>query len=152
MIAAAARFLVCRVSGRPCALPIEHVVETMRPLPVESLAGAPSFVRGVAVVRGVPLPVVDVGELLAGTESEPTRFVVVKTSDRAVALAVDSVLGVRTLAEDSLRALPSLLGDAREQLVGALGHLDAELLLVLRSARCVPEAVWSSLREHDEPR
>ena len=38
---AAERLLTCRVGRKVCALPLEQVLETMRPLPVEALPGVP---------------------------------------------------------------------------------------------------------------
>jgi len=35
-----------------CAIPIEHVSETMRPLPVEPIGAVPSFLLGLAIIRG----------------------------------------------------------------------------------------------------
>ena len=51
--------LVVMVGARACAIPLDHVAETMRPLPIEPVAGTPGFVRGVSVIRGAPTPVVD---------------------------------------------------------------------------------------------
>lgn len=56
--------LICRVRTWLCALPLAHVVETLRPLPVRGLAGAPSFVLGLALLRGQAVPVVDAAQLL----------------------------------------------------------------------------------------
>ncbi len=56
--------LVVMVGARACAFPLHHVAETMRPLPIEPVAGTPSFVRGVSVIRGMPTPVVDLKALL----------------------------------------------------------------------------------------
>lgn len=135
-------WLVCRVQTRLCAVPLEHVVETLRPLPIEPVAGMPPFVLGLAVVRGAPLPVVDAARLL-GAQRGPIegfeRFVIVMADQRRVALAVDGVLGVRPVAPASLQALPPLLHDADTDVIAAVGLLDAQLLLVLRSARLVPE-------------
>jgi len=133
------------VLTRLCALPLEHVAETMRPLPVEPLAGVPRPICGVAIIRRVPVPVVDVAWLLAGKESHATRFVTVKAGGRRVALMVDAVVGVRALPTDSLEELPPLLRDASAEAIATIGSLDAELLVVLRSANLVPEAVWSAL-------
>ncbi len=143
--------LLCRVRTRLFALPLEHVLETMRPMPVESLAGAPHFVRGLAIIRGVPVPVVDGAQLLSGEESQPSRFVTVRAGDRRVAVAVDSVLGVRPMPAASLRELPPLLRDARAEVISAIGTLDAELLVVLRSAHLVPEDLWSGLETGGPP-
>lgn len=137
--------LLCRVGTRLCALPLDHVVETMRPLPVEAMADAPGFVLGLSIIRGAPVPVVDGAALVGAGTSQPTRFVTVTTNDRQVALAVDAVLGVRALPADSLLDLPPLLRDADPDVVSAIGVLDAELLLVLRRGRLVPESVWAAV-------
>lgn len=132
--------LVCRVLTRLCALPLEHVSETMRPLPVEAIAGVPVPVRGVAIIRGAPVPVVDLACLLAGTESHPNRFVTVNVGARRVALAVDAVVGVRTIPSEALSELPPLL-DGDSDVIAEMGTLDARLLVVLRSARLIPDSV-----------
>lgn len=137
--------LVCRVLTRLCALPLEHVSETMRPLPVEPVAGVPAPVAGVAIIRGAPVPVIDVACVLAGRASHPTRFVTVNVGARRVALAVDKVIGVRTIPTEALNELPPLLRDASTDGVAAIGTLDTQLLVVLRSARLIPEPVWSAL-------
>jgi purine-binding chemotaxis protein CheW len=138
--------LLFRVRARLCALPLAHVVETMRPLPVEPMLRAPPCVRGLAIIRGSPVAVVDVSRLLgddsAADHTPPTaRFVTVKVGGRAIALAVDEVIGARSLELDSLAELPPLLHDADVDVVSAIGTHDAELLLVLRGARLVSESV-----------
>jgi purine-binding chemotaxis protein CheW len=100
---------------------------------------------GLSIIRGAPVPVVNATSLLGGKESLPTRFVTVKTGDRRIALAVDAVLGVKAIQAASLQELPPLLRDASAEVVAAIGTLDAELLLVLRSVRLVPEPVWATL-------
>lgn len=50
--------LLVRFAAHTCALDLAQVVEIMRPLPIERVAGAPDLVRGLAVIRGVPVPVV----------------------------------------------------------------------------------------------
>jgi purine-binding chemotaxis protein CheW len=123
-------------------LPIELVVETMRPLHVDALSGAPSFVSGLSVIRGVPVPVVDVGRLLGEECRHPQRFVTVRAGHRTVALAVGDVIGLRPVAVGELQTLPPLLRNAPAAIVPCLGTLDGELLLVLQSAHVVPEDVW----------
>ena len=138
--------LICRVRGLWCALPLSHVVETMRPQPLETLASAPSFVLGVAIIRGAPTPVVDVGALL-GSADPPlaTRFITLSVAKRAVAVAVEGIVGVRVLPGEALGDLPPLLRDAKVDVIAAVGTLDSALLVVLRAARILPEALWSDL-------
>jgi purine-binding chemotaxis protein CheW len=140
------RLLLCRAGARLCALPIEHVVETMRPLPIEAMPGAPPFVCGLSMVRGVPLAVVDVGTLLGMSDlPAPSRFVSVRAGRRQVVLAVGEVLGVSDLPAASLHDLPPLLGEAGAGVASAIGALESALLVVLQASHIVPEEVWASI-------
>jgi len=135
--------LVCRVASRICALPLDAVIETMRPLPIEPLAGAPPFIAGMAVIRGAPVPVVDVAQLLGAGDAQPRRFVTLRGARRPIALAVDGVLGVRTIAGDQLSELTPLAGAIAGEIIAAVGTLDDRLLVVLETARLVPDAVFA---------
>jgi purine-binding chemotaxis protein CheW len=130
--------IVARVAARLCALPLGQVVETMRLLPVEPVADAPPGVIGLSIIRGVAVPVVDLAVLLGGSEP-PTRVILLRVGERLVALAVAELVGVRRLDADLLAATPPLLQLARAELIESIGVLDAQLVLVLRAARLLPE-------------
>ena len=138
---------VVMVGARACAFPLHHVAETMRPLPIKPVAGTPGFVCGVSVIRGTPTPVVDLKALLENSENSPGygRFVSLKLDDRRVAIGVDSVVGLRHLDSAQLGELPPLLRDVAADLIESFGSRDAQLLLVLRAARIVPDEVWTTL-------
>jgi purine-binding chemotaxis protein CheW len=85
--------LLCRARELLCALPLECLVETMRPLPVTADPLAPPFVLGVARVRGTQMPVVDLGALLgARLPPQPARFLSLRLEGRGVILAVEGVV------------------------------------------------------------
>jgi purine-binding chemotaxis protein CheW len=134
-------------AGRICALPMAHVRETMRPLPVERFPGAPEFVLGLSMIRGANVPVVDLALLLGAEQPERSarRYVTLKSGERDVALSVADVLGVRALESSSLSRLPPLVDSARSDMIEALGTLDAQLLRVLRAASVLSEAAWAAL-------
>lgn len=139
-------YLLCRTRETLVAVPLGHVRETMRPLPVTPLADMPAFLVGVAVIRGVPTPVVDVASLILAPEATvPSRFVCVRVEERVVALAFDAVIGVRELPASVARGLPALLAQTATGIVEAIGVLDASLLLILGTALSIPESVWSRL-------
>jgi purine-binding chemotaxis protein CheW len=143
--------LVVRAGSRRAALPLAVVGETMRPLPVEPLAGAPPFVAGVAVVRAEPVPVVDLAVLLAGGNDpvdEVRRFVTVRAGSGTFMLGVADVVGIRELPSDVQRDLPGLLGAAAASVALAVAAQDRRLLMLLDAARLVPDAVWQALRAH----
>ena len=138
--------LVFKVESLACALPIAAVVETMRPLPLQRVETAPPIVAGVAMIRGTPTPVIDTARLLGtGAATETGRFVTVAVGDRQVALAVTSVVGLHAVAAAELRALPPLLAGADAGAVSAIGALDRELLLLLRSGYLVPDTVFAAV-------
>lgn len=128
--------LIVGVRASRVALPVAHVVEQMRPLPVEAVRGTPPYVLGMSRVRGEAIPVMDLGRFLTGTEGPAAaRWVTVRVGDRRMALAVDVVEGVRTADLPHLGALPPLLREVDTRAVDALGVLDASLLLLLHAAR-----------------
>lgn len=141
------QFLVVRIHERcGAAFAMEAVAEVTRPLPVEPVAGVPAFVRGLAVIRGVPTPVMELSGLLGlAAHAEIQRFLVVRAGQRKVALAVESVLGFETLQNAGLRQAPPLFRDAPGDCMSAIGALDRELLLVLETARLLPKDLWLTI-------
>jgi purine-binding chemotaxis protein CheW len=141
------RFLLVRARANVVALPLEDTVEVMRPLAVEAVSGMPAFLLGLSVIRGTPVPVVDLGALLVpGPAHTPRRFVTVRAGDRLVALGVESLLGIRELDASTFRELPPLFRDAHADPIAAIGAIDGKLLLVLAASRVVPETLWQTLR------
>ncbi|HEX8910049.1 MAG TPA: chemotaxis protein CheW [Anaeromyxobacteraceae bacterium] len=139
------RVVVVQAGAGLCALPIRAVTETMRPAAARPLAGAPPFVAGVAIVRGVPTPVIDLAALLGGAPEEaPGRWVIVRCGARLAALAVRGVVGVTSLPGAAETQVP-LLDGAASGAVAALRALDGELLVVLEESRLVPEDVLRAL-------
>ena len=138
--------LIVGLESRICAVPLSHVIETMRPLPIEPLAGVPSFVRGVAIIRGIPTPVVDLGAVLGTPVELPQRFVTVRVGERQVALSVNAVLGVRDLKTIlTIQDLHPFLQGAARDVVEMIGMLDDRVLMVLQESWELPDEVWQAL-------
>src|SRR6187402_2500860 len=88
-------YLLVRCRSWLCAIPLSEVVETLRALPLQPVAGAPPFVRGLSQIRGELLPVVELAVLLGSDSDAPApRLVVVRAEHHHLALAVDEVLRV----------------------------------------------------------
>lgn len=137
--------VLVRAGGAVCAIPLGDVVETMRPLPTTPLAGAPTFVSGVTVARGEPVPVVDLGRFLGcAPGGQHTRFVILRAGSRRYALAVSSVIGVVDLDEAFTQRLP-LLAESCQSSIEAVGARDEELMVLVRAVRVVPAEVWATL-------
>jgi purine-binding chemotaxis protein CheW len=135
--------LVFHAGSMLCALRLDDVIETMRPLGTRPLAGTPAFVRGVSIVRGLPTPVVDVARLLGGERAELCRFIAVRTERGPVVFATGAVLGIRITGPAEGSGHSGLLG-AAGRLVAGVGTLDGEPVLLLQSMRVVPDEVWAA--------
>lgn len=137
--------LAMRAGAHVVAVPIAHVVETMRPLAVEPLAGAPAFILGISIIRGQPTPVLDVAALLTERPAMPPRvsgrFVTLRLTGRQVALSVDSVLALRSLQSDALESLPPLWQGPQPSAVSALATLDRELAIILETSWLLPDGL-----------
>ncbi len=138
--------VICRARGLFFALSASSVAETMRPLPIAELSGAPAGVLGMTVIRGEAVPVVDAGAALGlPGASSPSRFVTVRAGERLVALAVEEVVSVSPLPTSYTRTLPPLFRGDKALPLAAIGALDSELLGVLDAARVIPQSVFASL-------
>ncbi|WP_020472197.1 chemotaxis protein CheW [Zavarzinella formosa] len=139
-------FLLIRLNSKLCAIPLAVVAECMRPLPAEPVPGTPPYLLGLAVIRGGPVPVVDLDVLLGGTGDGPRgRYVLLKFGERKLAIAVSEVSGVCQLPDSILREAPPLLQGGDRELMAAVGVRDDQLFFVLRAAKVVPDEVWRVL-------
>jgi purine-binding chemotaxis protein CheW len=132
-------WLLCRDGSHQFALPVPHVIETMRMLPIKSLAGAPPMVRGICIIRGAPTPVVDCALMFNERPAPSERLVTVRTGKRTVAFATQAVLGVQAIRVEALERLPPLLSNV--QTIAAMRALDGELVFLLQIARVIPDDV-----------
>lgn len=137
--------LIVAIENRLCAVPLGCVIETMRPLPVEPIAGAPPFVCGVSLIRGSPSPVVDLGALLGMPDGPRNRFVTLRVGSRRVSLSVSEVVGIREIDPSLFETLPPLLQQACQEVIEAIAILDSQFLLLLRGGWELPEEIWTTL-------
>jgi len=135
------RILLFRAGDLLCGLPLEDVVETMRPLPIRPLAGLPVYAQGISVVRGQATAVVDVALLLTGAPGPTSRFVAIRDTPTPAVLATGDVLGVADLP-DHTTAEPTPHGPHR---VAALGVRGDEPILLVRGGTVVPAELWTAL-------
>ncbi len=139
--------LVVRAQAYLCALPLELVIEAMRPLPVEPLGGVPAFVRGMSIIRGEPTPVIDLALLLGAPREMPWRFVTIRAAGKQVALSVGAVAGIYDLDPHVMERMPPLLRGASAEFVESIRILDEEFLFALRSGWALPPEVWQAMTE-----
>ncbi len=126
--------LEVEVSDERYGLPVECVAEILRPRPITPVPRTPPWVLGIAGLRGVVLPVVDLALRLGlepGLESRHQRVVVVRDGEDLLGFRVDRVMGVVRLgrseaAEEGTNRF--LRGVGRDREGRTLGLLDPEAL------------------------
>ncbi len=91
-------WVMFRVDGRDLAGPLDEVREVVRASGVEPLTGTRPPVTGILMLRGSPLPVVD---LRSGESVGDVLVLAAAGPEQALGVAVDRVLAV--LPSDALR-------------------------------------------------
>lgn len=145
--------LLFEVGGRVCALPVTNVDETLRPLPLETLPIQPAALLGISVVRGAPVPVIDLSAIFdipaakaRRTEPAHTRWIIVASDRGHFALAVEAVRGVEALGANVLHTAPLLGEPNHEDPLEACAVGGTALFFLLSAARLVPENVWNEIQ------
>jgi chemotaxis signal transduction protein len=116
---------------------MRDVIETMRVLPQETIANAPAIVRGLCVVRGKAVVVIDTAVLFGSDGVRYERLITVRAGEQTIAFAASAVLGVQSIIANELADLPPLLRDA--DAIAAIGRLDQGLVFFLRATRALPD-------------
>ncbi len=120
-----------RLAQESYALETSYVSEVYPLKDLTPLPGTPSFMLGVVNVRGRITPVIDIKRFFELPDKGLTdlhRIILVKGNDLELGLLADSIVGVHSIAVDSLQAsLPTLTGIRSDYLKG----VTAERLVVL---------------------
>lgn len=100
------------------------------------IAGAASHFLGVLNLRGAIIPIVDLRQLLAGSETThiggQSAIVIICVDEQMLGLLVDGVSDVRRIDAAQMRALPALSTGAEEAgMVAGLADVDGQNLLLL---------------------
>lgn len=121
------------LAGEAYAVPIAHIAEILKPLPITPVPRAPRVVIGVMTVRGRLVTVFDLRRRLRLPESpldQRSRILITDTGDERIGLLVDEVMQVHRLAETEIEARDVLGGDPDPYIAG-IGRPEGALLILL---------------------
>ena len=129
---AAARTLLFRVAGSVYGCDIESVREIIPFRRATRLPGAPSHVQGLINLRGTIVTVLDLGSRIdparAPLAGPGGSIILVAHGARVVGVAVDEVMDVQAIEEESSEAG---IADSRGGLVRGLGHRDGDVVVLV---------------------
>ena len=154
-------FLVFQVGNHRYAIDAGQIAEVLPLAAVTEIAQAPEEVAGVLVYRGVPVPVVDLSQLLAGRQAErrmSTRLVIVRypmANDETKLLGLIAEKATETIRRDALEFVDSgvvndrapHLGSVAPDPRGMLQRVDIPRLLTARHQMLfgqLQETAWPS--------
>jgi purine-binding chemotaxis protein CheW len=141
------------VAGRTIAIDVASVREVVRWQPVTPLPKSPALIDGVIDLRGVLVPVVDLGRALNECKVETstdTRIVVTETDGLVVGLTVDSAVEVLQVGAASMEDPPALATHAGYDAARAVVRRpDSEPIVVL-SLEYLLESVYRSVLTTNE--
>ncbi|QIB64305.1 chemotaxis protein CheW [Kineobactrum salinum] len=127
-------FLVFSLGGEEYAVDILKVQEIRGYENVTRIANAPDFIKGVANLRGVIVPIVDLRIKFRLTDIEyntQTVVIVVNIEDRVVGIVVDGVSDVMTLKPDQIKPAPEFGVSMPVDYLSGLGNLEDRMLVLV---------------------
>ncbi|HOO33805.1 MAG TPA: chemotaxis protein CheW [Thermotogota bacterium] len=109
---------------------IDSIAEMMKTM---KLPGLPSFMMGVANLRGEVIPIIDTRvKFMLDSKSthDGDRVVVVYVGDKKIGIVVDEVKEVLTLGQDQLEEPPRTGGSA-SSFISAIAKMDDRMLMII---------------------
>ncbi len=133
--------------GRVYGIDVLQIREIVRSQEVTPLPRAPELIEGVIDLRGVVIPVIDLGHVLCGERAEEnpeSRIAVLEVDGMVVGLRVDAAVDVLGVEAGDVDAPPALATHAGYDKVRAVvRRADAPPVLVL-SLENILESVYRS--------
>lgn len=131
------------VGDQEFCVDINTVVEIRGWTPATPMPHSADYVRGVINLRGVIMPIIDLGARLGFGVTEPSDrhvIIVAHILDRKVGLLVDAVCETLNISDDSVHPAPEL-GDAsgRRFIVGFI-PAEGRMITLLDLAPVLPES------------
>jgi purine-binding chemotaxis protein CheW len=126
-------FLSFTLSGLEYGLDFGKVQELRVLKSLERFASDGEIINGVAVSRGVIMPIVDMRAAFAGRPVVPdpmTDVIILKLSSCVMGMVVDSVTGVVTLRAEQISPIPGTDGGSIDYLLGVGVTAGRRLILV----------------------
>ena len=122
-------------TGRYC-VPVENVLQIVRPEGLLPVPKAPAFVEGVINLRGEVIPVVSLRSRMGlapntTAGSSRARVVVVKLGGRSCGLAVDEVREIVEIPDDGVQGDPTEAQGVRAEFIQGVAHRGENLFLIL---------------------
>ncbi|MFO1131492.1 MAG: chemotaxis protein CheW [Hyphomicrobiales bacterium] len=139
--ARAAEFVAFRAGGLEFCINIMSVREIRGWTPATAIPRAPGYIRGVINLRGVVLPIVDLGVRLGLPGTEPTArhvIIVAQVGDKAAGLLVDSVSDILSVDDSTIQPTPDVASGLARLFVRGVIAMDGRMISVITVDNVLP--------------
>lgn len=136
-----AEFVAFRAGGLEFCINIMSVREIRGWAPATAIPRAPSYIRGVINLRGVVLPIVDLGVRLGLPGTEPTArhvIIVAQAAERAAGLLVDSVSDILSVENARIQPTPDVASNLARTFVRGVIAMDGRMISVITLDHVLP--------------
>jgi purine-binding chemotaxis protein CheW len=127
-------FLSFRLDGLEYGLEFSKVRELRALKSLERFASEGEIIKGVAMSRGVIMPIVDMRVAMAGRQgaADPnTDVIILQLSNCVMGMVVDGVTDVVRLQDQQIRAIPCAEGECGADYLIGLGECDGRRLILV---------------------
>lgn len=109
---------------------------------ISSVLGAPDYIKGVLNLRGELIPVYSIRRKFCLPDrkvNDATKLIIVNLGDMPVAIEVDSVIGIITVAEEKTANRPRIISAANTEFVGHVAEVDGRIILLIDLQHLIPD-------------
>ena len=128
------QYLSFQLGGLEYGLVFSKVKELRVLKSLERFASEGEIISGVAVSRGVIMPIVDMRVAVAGVRPAAgpmTDVIILQLSNCVVGMVVDGVTDVVNLDDDQIRPIPRTDGEGSVDYLLGLGHCNGRRLILI---------------------
>lgn len=128
-------FLSFRIGKEIYGLPIDYVQEIIPLYPITRVPNAPPEIVGITSIRGMVLPVINIGIFLGQKLSEftpDTRLIILKIKEETISIIVDAVYQNIAIPLNSIEPAPSTVKDEKGLIFGVYPY-KKKLLILLKA-------------------
>ena len=146
-------FLVFSLGDEEYAIDILKVQEIRGYDNVTRIANAPDFIKGVANLRGIIVPIVDLRlkfRLERVEYDEQTVVIVVSIAERVVGIVVDRVSDVMTLDSEQIKPAPEFGVSLPLDYLDGLGNLEDRMLVLVNIEKLLTSEEMALVEEVGE--
>ncbi|MFC4410601.1 chemotaxis protein CheW [Chungangia koreensis] len=128
------KYIIFQLGEQLYGATIDQVRSIEKIMDVTSLPGTPNYLMGVADLRGIITPVIDMKKLLqipGIIETDEAKILIVHIGENQFGLVVDVATDVINIESDFIKASPNVVGEANRALISGLAQLQDKIITLL---------------------